>query len=165
MAQKHNYDAMISWSKDRSELKKAQVMEAIASAIRNGEQITISSIAKKAGCSRQFIRNNEELMEFIRQAQNNASRRQRTETVEAHEEDKAAAYKALWEGLKKENAELKRIIEAIVENPSSAEVYEREKRFLDAELEIKKLRAENQKLLAKIAELQEQIEAIYGQEL
>lgn len=156
---------MISWSKDRSELKKAQVMEVVASAVRNEEPITIAGIAKKAGCSRPFIRNTKELMDYITQAQSNASRKKSVENNELHEEDQAAVYKALYEALKREYSELKSINKAMTENPDSAEVYEREKRYLDAELEIKGLREEIKRLKEEKAQLQEQIEAIYGKEL
>ncbi len=165
MPEKHNYDAMVSWSKDRSKLKQAQVMEVIASALRNGEPITIAGIAKKAGCSRPFIRNTKELMEYITQAKNNASRKKNAENSESHEEDQAAVYKALYEALKREYSELKSINKAIAENPDSADVYEREKRYLDAELEMKGLREEIKQLKEEKAQLQEQIEAIYGKEL
>ncbi|OCB00134.1 DUF6262 family protein [Clostridium beijerinckii] len=60
---------IIELTKKKSEEKKEYVLEVINSMIRNGEKITFYSVYNKAGVSKSFVYNNEEIrnrIEFCR---------------------------------------------------------------------------------------------------
>lgn len=63
---------IVELTKKKSEEKKEYVLEVINSMIRNGEKITFYSVYNKAGVSKSFVYNNEEIRNRIESCRSGA---------------------------------------------------------------------------------------------
>ena len=64
---KRNTSKMTEYNKERSHKKEQAVIDAINKLKKGNSTISLSDICKEAGCSRQFIYNNEKLLKLVNQ--------------------------------------------------------------------------------------------------
>ena len=65
MNKKGNTKAIVSHSKQNSDLCKKRTLEAIDAIIASGEPFTLQAVANKAGVTRQFIYDHEDILSII----------------------------------------------------------------------------------------------------
>lgn len=118
----------MSLAKEKSEEKKQKVIDTINKMIENEEKITFYSVYQKAGVSKSFVYNNEEIRDVIEHHRKNPTKKvqskdakdviiesQKRKIKELEKEVKALqkdeSWKEKYEKLLKENKELKQQLE------------------------------------------------------
>ena len=110
-----NTSKIVTLAKEKSEEKKQKVIDTINKMLENDEKISFYSVYQKAGVSKSFVYNNEEIREVIEHHRKNPTKK--TQSKDAKD--------VIIESQKRKIKELEKEIKALQKDESWKEKYEK----------------------------------------